>query len=100
MRIRYLSLSVIIPAIVITTCAAFAQEAVAMQIIFTETTQSRNQTPPQEGLPPEKKKSLSKYGPDDLFPGANEQEKERARNLQPLQGAQSRPTPKSGSTLK
>lgn len=99
MRIRYLSLSVF-SAIVVTTCAAFAQKALAMQIIFTETTQSRTQPQPQEGLSPEKKKSLSKYGPDDIFPGANEQEKDRARNSQSIQKAQSRTIAKSGSKLK
>lgn len=30
--------------------------------------------PKQQGLPPEKKKSLSKYGPEDVFPGAREQD--------------------------
>lgn len=53
---------------------------------------------PQKGLPPEKKKSLSKYGPEDAFPGAREQENEpneskRAASRQQSSPANPRPSP-------
>jgi hypothetical protein len=97
-----------ISALVITAGAAFAQQAIAMQITFVQppaqspaqSRQNRTQPQTQEGLSPEKKKSLSKYGPEDIFPAAKEQEKERGRNSQPVQKAQSPSAPKSESGSK
>lgn len=61
----------------------FSQMAVA-QITFVRTpTQQRPQGQGQSGQPglsPEKKKSLSKYGPEDAFPGAREQENNQRRS--------------------
>ncbi|MEK7830441.1 MAG: hypothetical protein AAB401_05100 [Acidobacteriota bacterium] len=59
------------------------QTAIA-QITFVQTpTQQRPQgqgQSAQPGLSPEKKKSLSKYGPEDAFPGAREQEGNQRRS--------------------
>src|SRR5689334_10101503 len=59
----------------------FAEASIAVgQITFVQApprnpqTQPQSQQQGQQGLPPEKKKSLSKYGPEDVFPGAREQE--------------------------
>lgn len=51
------------------------------QITFVKTSQApaspANRQTQQGGLSPEKKKSLSKYGPEDAFPGASEQENQQ-----------------------
>ncbi|HQR35411.1 MAG TPA: hypothetical protein PLK30_21910 [Blastocatellia bacterium] len=48
----------------------------------------------QSGLSPEKKKSLSKYGPEDAFPGAREQDAESRRSNRPAsKQAASKPQP-------
>jgi hypothetical protein len=98
MRSRLLSPTFLFSAFLVTTGVGLAQRASATQITFVQSAQSRAQTPPQQGLPPEKKKSLSKYGPEDVFPGANEQEENRARNQQPK--AYSTPTPRPQSAYK
>lgn len=59
--------------------AGFWMSATALgQITFIKAPQGSatpaNRQPQQGGLTPEKKKSLSKYGPEDAFPGASEQE--------------------------
>ncbi|MBS1792015.1 MAG: hypothetical protein JST85_30190 [Acidobacteria bacterium] len=57
---------------------AFAFQVAGAQITFVETPvrqrQGQQGQPGQSGLSPEKKRSLSKYGPEDAFPGAREQE--------------------------
>ena len=64
--------------------ALLAQTAVA-QITFVETS-PRQQRPQaqqgqrQSGLSPEKKKSLARYGPEDAFPGAREEETNQRRS--------------------
>lgn len=60
------------------------QMAVA-QITFVETPQQQRLQgqggqPGQSGLSQEKKRSLSKYGPEDAFPGAREQESNQRRS--------------------
>ncbi|MGE0126955.1 MAG: hypothetical protein AB7U82_02530 [Blastocatellales bacterium] len=80
MRIRYLSLALIVSSLAVVALAGFGQKAVMAQITFVQTPQNRNQTQNQRGLPPEKKKSLSRYGPEDVFPGVNQQEESRGRN--------------------
>lgn len=55
----------------------------AAQITVERGAPPRNLTPApaQQNLPPEKKKSLSKFGPEDVFPGAQDQEtKDRQRS--------------------
>jgi len=51
------------------------------QITYVKTSQApaspANRQTQQGGLSPEKKKSLSKYGPEDAFPGASEQENQQ-----------------------
>lgn len=54
-----------------------------------------NRQAQQGGLSPEKKKSLSRYGPEDAFPGANEQENRQRQTNRPAQrrsGATASPT--------
>jgi hypothetical protein len=64
-----------LPLILFATLLAFFAQAsvVAGQITFVQSP-TRNQQGQQQGLPPDKKKSLSKYGPEDVFPGAREQD--------------------------
>ncbi len=89
MRVGFLSLSLII-SVFGAALAGFAEAPFAMQITFVQAPQSRGQTQPQQGLPPDKKKSLSKYGPEDVFP---EQEESRGRDSR--RGGQPTPTPRS-----
>jgi len=105
MRIRSLSLALIGSSLAVAACAGFCQhfgqQAVVAQITFVQTPQNRNQPQSQNqnqrGLPPEQKKSLSRYGPEDVFPSANEQEESRRRNTGSRQRSQrasaSRPSP-------
>lgn len=90
MRVGFLSRTLII-SLFVAALAGFAQQAFAMQITFVQAPQNRNQTQTQEGLPPEKKKSLSRYGPEDVFPGATEQEENRNRKSQPRRNPQTAP---------
>jgi hypothetical protein len=75
-------------------CCLLAVQIFATQISFVPSPPPRTpnqqgqqqgqQGQPQRGLSPEKKKSLSKYGPEDVFPGAREQdEKNKTSNRQP-----------------
>jgi hypothetical protein len=52
----------------------------AAQITLVQSNQPRNQGQNQQGLSPEKKSTLSRYGPEDVFPGANEREARPARS--------------------
>jgi hypothetical protein len=74
-----------------------AQSAVA-QITFVQTP-AQQRTQGQSGLSPEKKRSLSKYGPEDAFPGAREQE---GNQKQPNRAAQRKfsPAPETSPTTK
>jgi len=68
--------------------------ASATRIAFAQSQQPRNQTQPQEGgLPPEKRKALTGYGPEDVFGVTGDDPRNRAtprpRNLRPT------PTPVS-----
>ncbi|MGH9769064.1 MAG: hypothetical protein ACREAB_16675 [Blastocatellia bacterium] len=93
MRVRFLSPALISSVFAVAALAGFAQQSLAIQITFVQAPQSRNQTQKEQGLPPEKKRSLSKVGPEDVFPGANEQETNRPREPQPQ--LRSRPAPAS-----
>lgn len=84
MKVRFHSLALII----FTALAGFAQPAFAMHITFVQVPQNRDQTETQQGLSPEKKRSLSKYGPEDVF---SEQEMNDPRQPQSRRKPQSAP---------
>lgn len=69
------------PAPAYVLCCLLAAPIFATQISFVPSPPPRNpqnqqqqQGQPPKGLPAEKKKSLAKFGPEDAFPGAREQE--------------------------
>lgn len=103
MRIRHLLLALIVASVAVIALAGFGPQPITAQITFVQATQNRNQAQTQDqnqrGLPPEKKKSLSRYGPEDAFPGANQQEESRRQNTGSRQRSQrasaSRPAPTS-----
>lgn len=105
MKIRFLSMALIASVLTTATLAGLELTVVA-QITFLQAPQNRNQTQDQRGLPPEKKKSLSRYGPEDAFPGAGGQDESRGRNSRTRQKSQrassskAAPTPKQSSTPK
>ncbi len=62
--------------------AIFVDSASAFSLPQTTLVQgspNRNQGQNQQGLPPEKKKSLSNYGPEDAFPGETDQEQRKGK---------------------
>jgi hypothetical protein len=86
MRVGFLSLALIVVAF----AGAPGSPASATRTAFAQSQQPRNQAQSQEGLPPDKKKTLSGFGPEDVF-GVPEED---PRNRQP--GKQTRkpqPTP-------
>ncbi|MEO6726655.1 MAG: hypothetical protein ABIP14_15315 [Blastocatellia bacterium] len=90
------------PLILIATLLTlFAKaEAVTGQITFVQSP-PRNQQGQQgqQGLSPDKKKSLSKYGPEDVFPGVREQEDKSTRPSRKSSGQSSAKTaPRTAST--
>lgn len=89
MKIRFHSLALIIFA----ALAGSAQPAFAMRITFVQVPQNRDQTETQQGLPPEKKRSLSEYGPEDVF---SEQEmndpRQSGSRRKPLSAPRSNPS--------
>lgn len=105
MKTRFLSMALIASVLTAAAIAGFEQTVVA-QITFLQAPQNRNQTQDQRGLPPEKKKSLSRYGPEDAFPGAGGQDESRGRNSRTRQKSQrassskAAPTPKQSSNPK
>jgi hypothetical protein len=56
---------------------------VQAQTTFIQPTPNRNQRQNQQGLPPEKKKSLSNYGPEDVFPAERGQEEAQRTSSSP-----------------
>ncbi|HKQ77410.1 MAG TPA: hypothetical protein VJ810_27170 [Blastocatellia bacterium] len=84
MEVRFHSLALIFFA----ALAGFAQPAFAMRITVVEIPQNRDQTETQQGLSPEKKRSLSKYGPEDVF---SEQEMNDPRQSESRRKPQSAP---------
>lgn len=63
MRVGFLSLALIVVAF----AGAPGSPASATGIAFAQSQQPRNQAQPQEGLPPDKKKTLSGFGPEDVL---------------------------------
>ena len=90
MRFNFRSLALIIFA----ALAGFVQPALARRITFVPVQQNRDQAEPQQGLPPDKKRSLSRIGPEDVF---SDQEMNDARKSQsrrkPQPSTVSNPTP-------
>ncbi|HMV87697.1 MAG TPA: hypothetical protein PLD20_13830 [Blastocatellia bacterium] len=82
------------------SCFLLAAPIFATQISFVPSPPPRNlqaqqqQGQPSKGLPAEKKKSLAKFGPEDAFPGAHEQEqKNKASKRQPTTRSTPAPQP-------
>jgi len=63
MKVGFLSLALIVVAFYV----APGNLASATRIAFAQSQQPRNQTQPQEGLPPEKKSVLTRMGPEEVF---------------------------------
>lgn len=72
--------------------AAFAQ------ITFVKTPASNARQKQDQGLTPDKKKSLSNYGPEDAFPGAREQEERQSRSKRSAPRQSSSPATPQPST--
>ena len=83
MRVVFLSLALIVVAL----AGAPGSPASATRTAFAQSQQPRNQAQSQEGLPPDKKKTLSSFGPEDVF-GVPEEDP-RGRQ----QGKQRKPLP-------
>lgn len=77
MRVGLLSLTLII----VIFAGAPGNLAPTTRIVSAQSSQPRNQTQPQDGLRPDQKRSLSKYGPEDYFgPSAESRETNSIRN--------------------
>jgi hypothetical protein len=87
-------------AVLLNAPGGFGRRAAAMQITFVQAPANRNQeqTPQEnrEALPPEKKKSLSQFGPEDVFPQTEEQNQSRRQGSR--RGAQTAPSPSPSPT--
>src|SRR5262249_57755646 len=78
MKVGFLSLALIVVAF----AGAHGNLASATRIAFAQSKQPRNQTQPQEGLPPEKKTALSRMGPEEIFGVSGEDSRNRAPGRQ------------------
>lgn len=74
-----------------------AQAAQANFVAVTPTPQNRGQN--QQRLPPEKRRSLSNYGPEDVFPGVREQDDERRSSGRSARTARAKASPTPAPTL-
>ncbi len=95
MKVGFLSLALIVVAF----AGAPGNLASATRIAFAQSQQPRNQTQPQEGLPPEKKTVLSRMGPEEIFGVSGDDSRNRATGS--ATGRQQRkptPTPALPST--
>jgi len=84
MRVGFLSAILII----FVTLDGSTQRASAMQITSVQLSENQTQEQTQQGLPPDKKRSLSRYGPEDIFPEQGGVDQSRPRRA-------SRPAPAS-----
>src|SRR5262245_3050695 len=84
MRIKFHSLALII----FVALTGFEEPAFAMRITSVHVPQNRDQQETQQGLPTEKKRALSKYGPEDVF---SDQEMNDARQPRSRRKSQSAP---------
>jgi hypothetical protein len=92
MRVGFLSLALIVVAF----AGAPGSPASATWTAFAQSQQPRNQAQSQEGLPPDKKKTLSGFGPEDVFGVPDEDPRNRqagrqTRKPQPTPALQSPP---------
>jgi hypothetical protein len=72
---RHRIVSIFIPAFLIAAILVQGIDAFSPpQTTFIQSPPNRNQSQSQQGLPQDKKKSLSNYGPEDVFPSETEQE--------------------------
>src|SRR5262249_15929663 len=97
MRIGFHSLSLIIFAALV----GIAQPAFAMRITIVQVPQNRDQTETQQGLTPEEKRSLTRYGPEDVFSEQemNDARQSRSRRRSPSALASNpSPAPKQSAT--
>jgi hypothetical protein len=90
MRVGFLSLALIVVAF----AGAPGSPTSATRTAFAQPQQPRNQAQSQEGLPPDKKKTLSSFGPEDVF-GVPEEDPRKSgrqtRKPQPTPALQSPP---------
>jgi hypothetical protein len=77
MRVGFLSLAFIVVAF------AGGSPTSATLTAFAQSQQPRNQAQSQEGLPPDKKKTLSSFGPEDVFGVPEEDPRNRQAGRQP-----------------
>jgi hypothetical protein len=92
MRVVFLSLALIVVAF----AGAPGSPASATLTAFAQSQQPRNQAQPQEGLPTDKKKILSGFGPEDVFGVPEEDPRNRQAGRQrgkPLPTPAIQPTP-------
>ncbi len=78
MKVGFLSLALVVVAF----AGAPGNLASATRIAFAQSQQPRNQTQPQEGLPPDKKTQLSRMGPEEIFGVTGEGSGNRASGKQ------------------
>ena len=78
MKVGFLSLALVVVAF----AGAPGNLASATRIAFAQSQQPRNQTQPQEGLPPDKKTALSRMGPEEIFGVTGEDSRNRAAGKQ------------------
>ncbi len=84
MKVRFHSLVLILLA----ALTLLAHPAIPWQPVFVQASQNRDQTENPQGLPPDKKRSLSRIGPEDVF---SEQELNDSRQSRPRRVPQSAP---------
>src|SRR5262245_10330504 len=78
MKVGFLSLALVVVAF----AGAPGNLASATRTAFAQSQQPRNQTQPQEGLPPEKKTQLSRMGPEEIFGVSGEDSRNRPTGKQ------------------
>ena len=99
MRVGFLSLALIVVAF----AGAPGSPTSATRTAFAQSQQPRNQAQSQEGLPPDKKKTLSSFGPEDVFgvpeeDPRNRQQGKQTRKPQPTPALQSPPPQRQPAT--
>jgi uncharacterized membrane protein len=99
MRVGFLSLALIVVAF----AGAPGSPTSATRTTFAQSQQPRNQAQSQEGLPPDKKKTLSSFGPEDVFgvpeeDPRNRQQGRQTRKPQPTPAIQSPPPQRQPAT--
>ena len=73
MKVGFLSLALVVVAF----AGAPGNLTSATRIAFAQSQQPRNQTQPQDGLPPDKKTALSRMGPEEIFGVTGEDSRNR-----------------------